>query len=174
MTLRHHLRRAANLLWLRTCRADHDAFLHALSCVEETQRRHLFNLLDTNAGTQFGSHHRFADIHSVRQYQATVPLTRYEDYSAAIEDISAGRQRVLSAEPVMLFQPSSGTSSASKLIPYTAALRREFQRGIAPWIVTLYRQYPRLLESTVYWVTLTTIVPDTVSRETPGWFCQRC
>jgi hypothetical protein len=35
--------------------------------------------------------------------------------------------------------PTSGSSGARKLIPYTGALLGEFQRGIGPWIVDLFR-----------------------------------
>jgi hypothetical protein len=37
---------------------------------------------------------------------------------------------------VTLLEPTSGSTAASKLIPYTHGLKREFERGIAPWMVT--------------------------------------
>ena len=58
---------------------------------------------------------------------------------------------MLTADRVKLFQPTSGSSSATKLIPWTATLGREFRRGISPWLAALYRRKPALLGGTAYW-----------------------
>jgi hypothetical protein len=80
-----------------------------------------------------------------------VPLSTYDDYQTALQQISAGRAHVLTQEPVQLLEPTSGSTAASKLIPYTASLRAEFQRALAPWIVDLYSHEPRLLFGQAYW-----------------------
>jgi hypothetical protein len=115
------------------------------------QRQYLLSLLRQNAITEYGMRHSFADLSSAKEYQQAVPLTNYEHYSPYIEDIAQGKQGVLTHEPVLLFEPSSGTSSASKLIPYTKSLKAEFQRGIAPWVVSLFRRKPELLRGSAYW-----------------------
>ncbi|MBT5675876.1 MAG: hypothetical protein HOJ07_09315, partial [Rhodospirillaceae bacterium] len=45
----------------------------------ETQSRELLKLVGKAAGTRFGRDHGFADIHSVEDFQARVPLCRFED-----------------------------------------------------------------------------------------------
>jgi len=50
-----------------------------------------------------------------------------------------------------MFELSSGSTAASKLIPYTATLRAEFQRGIMPWIYNLYTNIPELQQGPAYW-----------------------
>jgi hypothetical protein len=47
--------------------------------------------------------------------------------------------------------PTSGTTGPTKWIPYTASLYREFQRGIAPWIVDLFSHNPGMLAGRSYW-----------------------
>ncbi|HXQ35047.1 MAG TPA: GH3 auxin-responsive promoter family protein, partial [Anaerolineales bacterium] len=70
------------------------------------------------------------------------------EYIARIGD---GQPSVLTAEPVRKFELSSGSTAASKLIPYTNRLKSEFQRGIAPWIHNLYKNLPDLLDGPAYW-----------------------
>ena len=50
-----------------------------------------------------------------------------------------------------MFELSSGSTAASKLIPYTDELKAEFQRGIAPWIYNLYTSIPDLQGGPAYW-----------------------
>ena len=60
-----------------------------------------------------------------------MPLTTADDYRDDIERIAAGAANVLTAEPVRLLEPTSGTTGGEKLIPYTASLRRQFQWAVA-------------------------------------------
>src|SRR2546430_2972479 len=43
------------------------------------------------------------------------------------------------------------SSGATKLIPYTTALQREFQRAIRAWIADLFLHQPALLCGQAYW-----------------------
>lgn len=141
----------ANMLWFLACLPEAWAFQRATRDVATAQRGVLLDLLRRNAATTFGRAHGFAAIRSIDDYQARVPLSSYDDYAPWIERIGAGEQGVLTAEPVLLLEPSSGSTAASKLIPSTASLNREFQRAIAPWIVDLFRHDPRLPVGSAYW-----------------------
>jgi len=46
---------------------------------------------------------------------------------------------------------TSGSAGPAKDIPYTRALMREFDRAIAPWIVSLFREEPRAFAGEAYW-----------------------
>src|SRR5207248_6173448 len=46
---------------------------------------------------------------------------------------------------------TGGSTSASKYIPFTASLQREFQAAIAPWMADLYGRRPRMLGGGAYW-----------------------
>ena len=115
------------------------------------QERLLLRLLARNAGTEYGRRYGFATIRSAAEYQARVPLTTYEDYRDAVRRIGEGWRAVLTRDPVDLLEPTSGSTAATKHIPYTAALKGEFQRAIAPWIAGLFRRDPRLLRGQAYW-----------------------
>ncbi len=57
----------------------------------------------------------------------------------------------MTRDTVKRFGLSSGSTSAAKLIPYTAELQAEFRRAIAPWICDLARGNPGLLGGASYW-----------------------
>jgi len=118
--------------------------------VAGTQEKLLLENLWRNAGTEYGRRHGFGNIRSAAEYRERAPLTEYEDYAGAVERIGAGEEGVLTHDPVLLLEPTSGSSTATKLIPYTAALREEFGRAVSPWVADLFRDR-RLLGGTAYW-----------------------
>jgi GH3 auxin-responsive promoter len=140
----------ANSLWYASCLREAYRFGRALGDVAGTQERLLLEALRRNEGTEYGRRHGFAKIRSTDEYRERVPLTDYEDYAEAVGRISAGESNVLTGDPVLLLEPTSGSTAATKLVPYTAALRSQFGRAIAPWIVDLFRDR-RLLRGTAYW-----------------------
>jgi hypothetical protein len=146
-----------NGAWLGANLAGYLRFRAALKRPRAVQESLLRWYLRSNARTSFGTKHRFGTIRSPREYQDRVPLSTFEDYGGAIERIAAGEQGVLSASPVQLFEPTSGSTHGAKLIPYTPQLQREIRRAVAPWIVDLARSEPRLLRGPAYW----SISPET-------------
>jgi hypothetical protein len=142
---------AINWLWMQNNRFEFRRFLNSLEGPGSAQEQYLKKLLKTCAATDYGRKYHFSQISSVLNFQENVPLTHYEDYLPYIEDISHGKTNVLTHEPVILFQPTSGTSSPSKLIPYTRSLKAEYQRGIAPWIYSLYSRVPAIMQGKAYW-----------------------
>jgi hypothetical protein len=143
--------RAANALWLSGCVPEAVRFRRATARVRVEQARVLRRLLHDNAATEFGRRHGFARIASVHEYQQRVPLRTYEDYGPAVEHVAAGIPNVLTREPVRLLEPTSGSTGATKLVPYTASLQREFQTGIRSWIADLFRHQPALMAGQAYW-----------------------
>ncbi len=155
----------ANSAWFAGSLPAHYRFRRALRNPAQTQRSILARLLRANAGADFGRKHAFASIKSVRDFQSAVPIQSYEEIEPWIDRIKAGERNVLTAEPVVAFEKTSGSSSAAKYIPYTRSLLREFQLAVGVWMVDLYRSYPALFAGTSYW----SITP--LSREpesTPG------
>lgn len=142
---------AVNWLWLQNSYAGNRRFSRALENPGPTQELYLKNLLRRNESTQYGRANHFSQISSIRDFQENIPLTRYEDYLPYIEEISRGKSSVLTHDPVALFQPTSGTSSASKLIPYNQPLKAEYQMAISPWVYNLFRRVPGLMRGRAYW-----------------------
>src|SRR5262249_4367209 len=100
-----------------------------------------------------------------QSYQARVPLSTFEDYAASVRRVAAGDPDVLTAERVLLLEPTSGTTGGEKLIPYTASLRRQFQRGVAAWMANLLRHRPAVRRGRAYWSISPAFGPP---RRSPG------
>lgn len=84
-------------------------------------------------------------------FAACEPVTGYEHWRASVADqMQSGRQR-LSCSPVQRYQPTSGSSSAIKWIPYTRQFLQELDGAIAPWMSDLYRQFPAIAHGKQYW-----------------------
>jgi hypothetical protein len=160
----------ANRLWIRSSAAGHRAFLAALGRPRAVQGDYLAGLLRRNAQTEYGRAFGFGGIDSVDGYRERVPVTEYEDYEPYVERIASGAGAVLTADEVILFEPTSGTSSGTKFIPYTESLRAEFQSAIAPWIVSLFAERPGLAAATSYWsISPAGSVPDTLGKVRVGF-----
>jgi len=139
-----------NLPWIAVNVPGYLQFQRALAHPERTQRALLHRYLQANAATAFGRAHGFSQIRSAEEYRERVPLAAWEDLAPWVERIAAGETNILTRSPVRTLEPTSGSSAAAKLIPYTAELQREIRRAVAPWIVDLYARRPRLAR-TAYW-----------------------
>ena len=147
MTLAYWL----NSAWMWKCRIELARFRRATQCVEFSQSTVLQEILKANATSEFGRTHDFSAIRSAAEFQRRVPLSSYGDLGEYIERIGAGEKDVLTSEPVNLLEPTSGSSAAVKLIPYTASLRAQFQRGIDAWLGDLLHAYPTARQGRAYW-----------------------
>jgi hypothetical protein len=155
----------ANSVWRLASRPEARRFTRAMTDIEVTQRARLARILHINAGTAYGRRYRFADITSAEAYQARVPLVTHEGLRLEIEAMAAGEPDVLIPGRPSYFVPTSGSTAATKLIPYNDALRDEFQRGIAAWVAEMFRTCPALQGGPAYW----SISPATwEQRCTPG------
>jgi hypothetical protein len=141
----------ANSLWFAGCVSERVRFHRATRRVAEEQQAILRRILSENANTEFGKLHGFAAIRSAADYQERVPLQDFDLHEAWIGRVAAGVPNVLTREGVRLFEPTSGSSGATKLIPYTPSLQREFQRGIRAWVADLFSHFPGLLTGQAYW-----------------------
>jgi hypothetical protein len=129
--------RLANELWRLACLAPAQRFARALERPRAVQEGVLRSILRRNARCELGRRHGFAAIASVDEFLERVPLCRYDDLSGPIERIRSGARGILSASRVERLVPSSGSTAAAKLLPFTRALRSELHRAIAPWIADL-------------------------------------
>ena len=129
--------------------------------IEATQRKYLRRMLHANRNTIYGKQYQFANIRNYQQFVEQVPLTTYEDYEPYIDRIAKGEKHVLTWEEVLLFELTSGSTKGKKLVPYTKTLKKEFQKGIKPWLYDIFHQVEGVMEGQSYW----SITPITGSKE---------
>jgi hypothetical protein len=115
------------------------------------QEKVLADLLQKNAASHFGKMHSLHPRMSVRDFQQALPISTFEDLRPFIERAAQGEPNVLTSEQVLMFETSSGSTSAAKLIPYTRSLRAEFQEAIRAWMYDLYASHPSIARGRHYW-----------------------
>lgn len=132
-------------------RHQYYSFQRSLFQIGQVQTDYLQRLLAENSNTEYGRKYGFSGIDSIKEYQNKVPLSKYCDYTEYIELIAQGQKGILTHDRVRMFEPSSGSTSASKMIPYNKALKKEFNRAISPWLYSMYHNNPQLLDGKAYW-----------------------
>ena len=141
----------ANALWLGSNAPAAVRFRRALSHPAETQWHWLRDRVARNTDTAFGKAHGFARIRTYPDFVRQVPIRDHEALAPWIERIRNGESRVLTIDPVRRLVPTSGSSGARKLIPFTDGLQQDFNGAIDPWIADLYRQRPGVAFGRAYW-----------------------
>lgn len=140
-----------NTLWMRQCQPELAAFRSAAGNVATVQRKLLLETLKRNQASDYGGRQGFDSIATVDEFRRRVPIVTYDDLAPDIERAAAGRPSVLTQEPVRLFEPTSGSTGARRLIPYTATLQSQFQRAISAWIGDMLTQHPAVRCGRSYW-----------------------
>ena len=141
----------ANSLWIGGSFPAWRQFQRALHQPAEVQQGLLRRTLAVNADCAYGRAHGFGEIKSYEDFTRRVPLVDYEDLEPWIDRIRRGESRVLTTEAVTHLIPTSGSTGARKLIPFTAGLQQQFDMAISPWMVGLARQQPGILLGPAYW-----------------------
>jgi hypothetical protein len=80
-----------------------------------------------------------------------LPITDYSHWAEKIEEQRLLGKKILNNDDVSRYQPTSGSSSAIKWIPYTNRYLKEIDQVAAPWMHDLYDRYPDIREGKHYW-----------------------
>ena len=141
----------ANSLWVGSSLPAWVNFHRALNRPAEVQWDLLRRLLVCNSDCAYGRAHGFGEIKSYEEFTRRVPIVDYENVAPWIDRIRGGEPRALTNERVTHLIPTSGSTGARKLIPFTAGLQKEFNRAISPWMADLTRQHLKILFGPAYW-----------------------
>lgn len=123
----------------------------ALKRPQAAQAAVLRRLLAANAGTAFGRGHGLGKVRTLEEFRAAVPPRGYDGHAPWLARAMDGERGVLTAEPVRLFEVTSGSSGAAKHIPYTASLQREFRSAVGAWLGELSLERPAVMAGPSYW-----------------------
>lgn len=86
----------------------------------EINERLLMQILSDNKDTDYGKKYNFAGIHSIAEYQESLPITRYEDYIGYIDAmLNHNQNNIITSYNVVYFSETSGTLGGTKLLPLT-------------------------------------------------------
>jgi hypothetical protein len=161
---------AANLAWIGATIPARRRFRTALDDPFTAQAALLAGCLRRNCDTEIGRALGFDRLLSegeargvralVDAYRERVPIAAYDDLEPFVRRIQAGAERVLTAAPVTRLTPSSGSTAARKLLPFTSDLRREIGRAVDAWIADLHRTHPAVRRGRAYWSISPAMPPD--------------
>src|ERR1700675_3308203 len=102
------IRAGAHAAWLASCWAPYQALRRAQNNPAAWQAELLARLLRANATCAYGRKFEFARLRTARDFQSSLPIVGYDDLSPSIERIMDGEGRVLTNEPVLMFEKTSG------------------------------------------------------------------
>lgn len=90
------------------------------------QEQFLRRLLETYQHTELGQKYGFKTIKTIDQFRERIPVLPYSSYEPYTERIACGEKNVLTPDPVVYLNTTSGSTRAQKVIPVT----RRFQRSL--------------------------------------------
>lgn len=84
----------------------------------KAQRKTLKKILSKNKNCEYGKKYNFKDIHSIDEYRAKVPLTKYEDYEPYVERMIHNKENNLMFSGLNVrYCSSSGSVGKPKILP---------------------------------------------------------
>ncbi len=158
-----------NNAWLLAAEAGHRRFRRALRDPKRAQEKRLRAILRQSSKSEFGRLHGLGDVSSVAQFQRRVPERSAEDFRPFVDRIRTGARGVLTSARVERLLPTSGSTTAPKLVPVTRPLRSEFRAAIDPWIADMHTQHRTLRGGSAYWSVSPAFETEVVSSVPVGF-----
>lgn len=97
--------------------------------VEAVQTQFLRSLLRVQQQTVLGKEYGLSDLRTIDQFRERVPILPYSSYEPYIERVAQGEANILTADPVIYLNLTSGSTGKQKLIPVTPRSRRVLNRA---------------------------------------------
>ena len=119
--------------------------------LESIQRAKLHSTLALVAGSASGEQHNVPADMSLEEFQQRIPVTDYDHWHDMIVEQQKNNRPMLTSEGCERYQPTSGSTSKIKWIPYTQAFLNELDGAISPWMSDLYSSFPGIKKGRHYW-----------------------
>lgn len=126
-------------------------FLRACGQLQATQEARFRAIMATVAGSDSGYRSGLTSATSLTEFRQRVPLTEYEDWQNQISQQRRSGGYLLTTEACNRYQPTSGSTSRIKWIPYTPSFLHELDQAITPWMADLYERFPGIRKGRHYW-----------------------
>jgi hypothetical protein len=126
-------------------------FLRAAAHPLEAQRTLARRWLARCGGSAYGRAHGLHRARDLEALRARAPVVSYPALRPWVKRAAAGEPKVLTEEPILAFERTSGSTGGNKLIPLTRSFLREIEAATGPWLFELYARRPGLLRTLAYW-----------------------
>lgn len=94
-------------------------FLRKICQTDVVQEQFLRKLLQAYKDTELGRKYKLSDIKTIDQFRERIPVLPYSGYEAYVDRIAKGEKNILTPDPVVYLNTTSGSTSKQKLIPVT-------------------------------------------------------
>lgn len=95
----------------------------------ETQEQFLRSLLKVQARTELGQTFGIDRISTVNEFRRRVPILPYSAYEPYLERAAAGEQNVVTPDPLIYINMTSGSTGSQKMIPVTKRSKKFIGRA---------------------------------------------
>ena len=150
-SMQFRLRQALQLGYAATMVPAYRRFFSSANNVLQAQEQLLVRTLKANENSRYGRAFGFDAINSIEEFQNKVPIVDFEDLRPWVDDIAKGEKQVLTSEPVLMLERTSGSTGKNKLIPYTQGLLDQFSEATYAWQLDLMLHHPALIGTKSYW-----------------------
>ena len=127
------------------------AYKSGLNDIRPHQERILASVIKNVMNSASGRHYGLTGDETPQRFRAKVPVTEYSHWEKLIENQRRSGEAILSTSPCERYQPTSGSTSNIKWIPYTRDFLAQVDAFISPMIYRMYRQYPGIQKGRHYW-----------------------
>ncbi|MBD3881429.1 GH3 auxin-responsive promoter family protein [Phormidium tenue FACHB-886] len=114
---------------MAVARQSKSDFIRKTRRIQEVQEQFLFTLLQLHQDTAFGREHGLAEIKTIDQFRSQIPIQPYSYYAPYTQRMAEGEPNVLTPDPLIYFNLSSGSTGQPKLIPVTKRSRKAIARA---------------------------------------------
>ncbi len=130
---------------------DEKNFLTSSYGVEKTQRSILKKALENISGTKTSVLRNVGRVINYEIFITKFPVTGYENWAGLIQEQKEGGSNILTNQPCLRYQPTSGSTSKIKWIPYNQDFLHQLDQAVGPWLSHMYRRYPGIKQGKHYW-----------------------
>ncbi len=123
-------------------RRFHNALLNPQAVQQKVQASIMQSLIQSEYGKSLG-------IKSVADWQQ-IPIIEYHHIESWIHQQQQSKSSLLTPEPIIFYEKTSGSRSAAKLIPYTKSLRSSFSQMFCVWAHDLITHGPKFYTGKIY------------------------
>lgn len=145
--IRQRIRSAIGSIVRKRLVKSRDRFLDnaRLRC-EGVQSETLTRILKLNADSEFSRQHGLSAGLSAAEFRKQFPVSNYETFRPAIDQMVNGHHRALlgTANKLLMYALTSGTTSQAKRIPITQQFVKDYRRGWQHWGISIHESYPEL------------------------------
>ena len=124
------------MMWIR--KKHYVPFVELTKNPKDHQWNLLKNILHRNKDTHFGRKHKFASIHSYKDFLNAIPINEYEDLRSYINQQEQTGEPYLNSQQPVMYAQTSGTTGEPKNIPILNATIESYKHSQSLFSYTQY------------------------------------